>query len=44
MDALNEMALTVRANVGSIFNVCIYAFMVVSAVYVALEIVHQFGK
>mgnify|MGYP005820277497 CR=1 FL=1 len=44
MDAISEMVLTIRTNVGPIFNICIYTFMLVSAVYAALEIIHQYGK
>ena len=44
MDALNEMSFTVWTNIGSIFNVCLWTFMIVMGVYAVLEIISHVSR
>ncbi|MEY8440998.1 hypothetical protein [Anaerotruncus colihominis] len=44
MDALNEMSFTVWTNIGSIFNVCLWSFMIVIGVYAVLEIINHVSR
>lgn len=44
MDALNEMSFTVWTNIGSIFNVCLWTFMIVIGVYAVLEIINHVSR
>ena len=44
MDALNEMSFTIWTNIGSIFNVCLWTFMIVMGVYAVLNIIDHFSR
>ncbi len=44
MDALNEMSFTVWTNIGSIFNVCLWTFMIVIGVYAVLNVIDHFSR
>ena len=44
MDALIEMGYTIWVNIGSIFNVCLYIFMLILGLYALLEVVSHLGR
>ena len=44
MDALNEMSFTIWTNIGSIFNVCLWTFMIVIGVCAVLNIIDHIGR
>ena len=44
MDALNEMSFTIWTNIGSIFNVCLWTFMIVMGVYAVLNIIDHVSR
>ncbi len=44
MDALNEMSFTIWTNIGTIFNVSLWIFMIVIGVYAVLEIINHVSR
>jgi len=44
MDALNEMSFTIWTNIGTIFNVCLWTFMIVIGIFVVLNVIDHVGR
>lgn len=44
MDALNEMSFTIWTNIGTIFNVSLWIFMIVIGVCAVLNIIDHIGR